>query len=106
MTLQALRNEVGDDAFFATLQSWLESNACGTGTTEEFIEIAEQESGQELDELFDVWLFTPRKPPASAVTASGDLSVPHGGVRARRGLAPCVRRAGRDQALNAPPAAR
>ena len=68
MTLQALREAVGNVAFFATLREWVEANAFGTGTTEEFIALAEQESGQELDELFDVWLFAPRKPPASAVT--------------------------------------
>jgi aminopeptidase N len=70
MTLQALREEVGNVAFFDTLRAWIETNAFGTGTTEEFVALAEQESGQELDELFDVWLFTPRKPPASAVTGS------------------------------------
>ena len=70
MTLQALREEVGNVAFFDTLRAWIETNAFGTGTTEEFIALAEQESGQQLDELFDVWLFTPRKPPASAVSGS------------------------------------
>jgi aminopeptidase N len=68
MTLQALRNEIGRVAFFDTLHAWVETNAFGTGTTEGFIALAEQESGQELDELFDVWLFTARKPPPSAVT--------------------------------------
>jgi aminopeptidase N len=70
MTLQALREQVGNVAFFDTLRAWIETNAFGTGTTEEFIALAEQESGQQLDELFDVWLFTPRKPPASAVSGS------------------------------------
>jgi aminopeptidase N len=70
MTLQALRNEVGNVAFFATLRAWIQTNAFGTGTTQEFIALAELESGQQLDELFDVWLFTPRRPPASAVTGS------------------------------------
>ena len=76
MALQALRNQVGDEAFFSTLDAWIETNAFGTGTTDEFVALAEQESGQQLDELFDLWLFTPRKPPLSAVSASGDLSVP------------------------------
>jgi len=70
MTLQALREEVGNVAFFDTLRAWNETNAFGTGTTEEFIALAEQESGQQLDELFDAWLFTPRRPPASAVSGS------------------------------------
>ncbi|MCD6014598.1 MAG: hypothetical protein K0R88_682 [Solirubrobacterales bacterium] len=34
--------------------------------------LAEQISGEQLDDLFDVWIFTPEKPPASATTA--DLS--------------------------------
>jgi aminopeptidase N len=32
------------------------------GSTDEFISLAEQISGQQLDELFDTWLFTPGKP--------------------------------------------
>ena len=75
MTLQALRNEVGDDAFWAILHSWTEMNAFGTGTTEGFITLSEQVSGRDLGELFDLWLFTPSRPPASAVTGSGDVSV-------------------------------
>ena len=75
MTLQALRNEVGDDAFWTILRSWTEMNAFGTGTTEEFIALSEQVSGQDLGNLFDLWLFTPSRPPASAVAGSGVVSV-------------------------------
>jgi aminopeptidase N len=75
MTLQALRNEVGDDAFWTILHTWTEMNAFGTGTTEEFIELSEQVSGQDLRNLFELWLFTPSRPPASAVTGSGVVSV-------------------------------
>jgi len=71
MTLQALRNRVGDDAFWTTLHLWTEQHAFGTGTTDAFIALAEQVSGQDLSDLFDVWLFTPGRPPASGVTASG-----------------------------------
>ena len=78
MTLQALRNEVGDDAFWTILHTWTEVNAFGTGTTEGFIALSEQVSGQELDDLFDLWLFTPRRPPASAMTPSGVVSVTPG----------------------------
>ena len=62
MTLQALRTTVGDDVFFEILEEWVESQAGGTVTTEEFIALAEKESGQELDELFQAWLFTPEMP--------------------------------------------
>ncbi|HEY8116919.1 MAG TPA: M1 family metallopeptidase [Actinomycetota bacterium] len=73
MTLQALRNRVGDDAFWSTLHLWTEQHAFGTGRTDGFIALAEQVSGQDLSDLFDVWLFTPGRPPASAVTGSGAL---------------------------------
>ena len=70
MTLQALRNRVGDDAFWTTLHLWTEQHAFATGTTDGFITLAEQVSGQDLSDLFDVWLLTPGRPPASAVTGS------------------------------------
>jgi len=66
MTLQALRNAIGDDAFFDVLHQWVQDHAFGTGTTDAFIALAEQVSGQQLDDLFDEWLFQPDKPPPSA----------------------------------------
>jgi aminopeptidase N len=69
MTLQALRNEVGDDAFWAIIRGWAAAKSGGNATTDEFITFAEQVSGQQLDELFDTWLFTPSKP---VLSASGD----------------------------------
>ena len=74
MTLQALRNEVGDDAFFEILQRWAEENSGGNGATDRFIALAEDVSGQDLDELFDTWLFTAGKPPASAVEGAGEAT--------------------------------
>jgi aminopeptidase N len=68
MTLQALRNEVGDDDFFAIIREWAASKSGGNGTTAEFIDLAEQISGQQLDDLFDLWLFTDTKPPPDAVS--------------------------------------
>ena len=62
MTLHALRLEVGDQDFFRILKRWIASQAGGHVTTDEFIALAERVSGQQLDELFDVWLFTPEKP--------------------------------------------
>jgi aminopeptidase N len=45
MTLQALRTAVGEEAFFAIVAQWVASQAGGTVTTEEFIALAEKESG-------------------------------------------------------------
>ena len=58
MTLHALRLAVGDDDFFEILQTWAADHAGGNVTTDEFIALAESISGQELDELFETWLFT------------------------------------------------
>jgi hypothetical protein len=62
MTLHALRTAVGDEVFFDIVAEWVASQAGGTVTTEEFIALAEKESGQDLDALFATWLFTPEKP--------------------------------------------
>ena len=65
MTLQALRNKVGDNAFFRILRRWAATKSGGNGQTEEFMALAESISGKQLDHLFKVWLFTGEKPPAS-----------------------------------------
>ena len=70
MTLQALRVEIGDAAFFRLLRRWTTSRAGDNVATSEFIALAERISGQELDAFFATWLFTPAKPegiePAAA----------------------------------------
>jgi aminopeptidase N len=62
MTLQALRQEVGDEAFFRILRRWVADNLYGNATTRDFIALAEAESGLDLGPLFDAWLFRPGKP--------------------------------------------
>jgi aminopeptidase N len=62
MTLQALREKIGDDPFFQILRTWAEQHKYGTATTEEFIDLSEQISGQDLSNFFQVWLYTPQKP--------------------------------------------
>ena len=56
MTLQALRNRIGDTTFFALLKEWVRRQAGGTVSTNEFKRLAERMSGQDLDDLFDEWL--------------------------------------------------
>jgi aminopeptidase N len=73
MTLQTLRNQVGDRDFFRILRAWATRKADGNGTTAQFVALAERISGQQLDGLFDAWLFTPGKPalgPAAAAAAT------------------------------------
>jgi aminopeptidase N len=70
MTLQALRNQVGDRDFFRILRAWAQRKAGGNGTTAQFIALAERISGEQLDGLFDAWLFTPAKPALTTTTAA------------------------------------
>jgi len=62
MTLQALRVKIGDDAFFKLLRDWYAQNRYGNVTTADFIALAEAETGRDLDQFFEAWLFTPEKP--------------------------------------------
>jgi aminopeptidase N len=62
MTLHQLRLAVGDDDFFTILRTWAADHQYGNGTTEQFTALAEKVSGQQLDELFQTWLYTPSKP--------------------------------------------
>ncbi|MEZ4708571.1 MAG: M1 family metallopeptidase [Caldilineaceae bacterium] len=57
LTLHALRMKVGDDPFFEILQSYAERFAYGNATTADFIAVSEEISGQELDDLFNAWLY-------------------------------------------------
>jgi aminopeptidase N len=63
MTVQALRLAVGDQAFFTILKKWTADKRDGNATTEEFIALAEQVSGKQLDALFTAWLYGTTKPP-------------------------------------------
>ncbi|MEU7087807.1 M1 family metallopeptidase [Streptomyces achromogenes] len=62
MTLQMLRERIGDPAFFRLLPTWTTLHRYGNASTADFIRLAERVSGQQLDDLFDTWLFTPGKP--------------------------------------------
>jgi aminopeptidase N len=62
MTLQALREKVGDFAFFQIMRSWATQNRYGNVGTPQFIALSEQISGMDLEHFFDVWLYRPDKP--------------------------------------------
>jgi aminopeptidase N len=62
MTLHALRVTVGDTAFFQILQAWAKQRAGSTGTTDQFIALAEQISGRNLHSLFAAWLYGTTRP--------------------------------------------
>lgn len=60
--LHALRLEMGDDAFWELAQTWVERYGGGTATTADFIGLAEEVSGQDLGDFFQVWAYEPTKP--------------------------------------------
>ena len=62
MTLEALRLKVGDAAFFTILRQWVAIHDDGDASTLDFISLAEDVSGLQLDDFFDAWLYTPTKP--------------------------------------------
>jgi aminopeptidase N len=62
LTLHALRLQVGDEAFFAILRTYADRFRDGNATTDDFIALCEEIAGQELDDLFDAWLYQPDLP--------------------------------------------
>jgi hypothetical protein len=75
MTLQQLRLAVGDADFFEILRRWAQSRAGENVRTRQFIALAERVSGENLDDLFDTWLFTPGKPELTAAAATSRSAV-------------------------------
>jgi aminopeptidase N len=62
MALQALRQKIGTRPMLLALRRWTGFNRHYSGTIKQFIEIAEEVSGQQLDALFRRWLYQRGKP--------------------------------------------
>ncbi|ARF57527.1 M1 family metallopeptidase [Streptomyces gilvosporeus] len=62
MTLQALRERIGDKAFFKLLPAWTAAHRYGNASTSQFIALAEKISGKRLADLFNTWLYTDHRP--------------------------------------------
>jgi aminopeptidase N len=62
MTVHALRNVVGDEAFFQILKTWTAQKKHGNAKIEEFIALSERISGKPLVDFYQTWLFTKGKP--------------------------------------------
>ncbi len=63
LTTHALRRAVGDEAFFAILREWAARYGGGNATVQDFVALSEEISGQDLDSLFDAWLYQTALPP-------------------------------------------
>jgi aminopeptidase N len=62
MTLQALREKVTDPVFFQIVHDWATENSHSNVVTADFIALAERNSGKQLDDFFDAWLFQEGRP--------------------------------------------
>jgi aminopeptidase N len=80
MTLQALRERIGDARFFTVMRRWYSRHRYGNVSTAEFVALAEQVSGQDLRAFFDSWLYEPGKPAGLADGAAATAE----GARTRR----------------------
>lgn len=66
LVLHALRLTIGDEAFFRTLRDYAARFRDGNAGTPDFVAVAEQASGQNLDTFFDDWLYSANLPPLPA----------------------------------------
>lgn len=57
LTLHALRLRIGEASFFELLRSYATTYRHQNVSTEDFISLAEEVSGQDLDDLFQAWLY-------------------------------------------------
>ena len=61
MTLEALREKIGDTRSSGSCATGPRRTATATSRRAQFIALAEQESGMDLDHFFDVWLYDPEQ---------------------------------------------
>ncbi|WP_322937245.1 M1 family metallopeptidase [Nocardioides bizhenqiangii] len=58
-----LRQQIGDDAFFALVRDWPADQENDTADREEYLSWIEDETGEELSAFFDDWLLGETTPP-------------------------------------------
>ncbi|MDE9365121.1 M1 family metallopeptidase [Luteipulveratus sp. YIM 133132] len=85
-TLQALRNRIGDPAFFQVMRTWAAKHRYGNAQIADFIALAERVSGQDLGRFFHHWLYTGTKPAATAENGLDGVSPTAARVAAPKSL--------------------
>lgn len=80
-TLAALRVKIGDEDFFELLRTYVDTYTYGHASTEDFIALAEDISGEDLTEFFDEWLYQTELPDfALSLIASAACSTREDGA--------------------------
>ncbi|MDX2162765.1 MAG: M1 family metallopeptidase [bacterium] len=74
LLLHALRIEIGNPAFFAAIQAYLEEFQYGNATTEDAISAFETASGRDLDAFFRAWLYDSVMPDIPALGLENRVS--------------------------------
>ncbi|MEV6395553.1 M1 family metallopeptidase [Streptomyces sp. NPDC051907] len=62
MVLHKIRQAVGDDVFREILRGWPAEHRYGNASTADFTEYVEEKSGEDLSEVWDVWLYGDERP--------------------------------------------
>ena len=70
MALQALRNVIGDEAFFALARDW--SQRPGSRSLEDWMAAAQSHTTIDLQPFFDAWIFAPVAPERTAANGFRD----------------------------------
>jgi aminopeptidase N len=65
LVFHGLHLKVGDEIFIKILKAYAERYRYGNAGIDEFVAIAEEVSGQDLKEFFNLWLFSKRMPKLS-----------------------------------------
>ncbi|MFG2979636.1 M1 family metallopeptidase [Streptomyces sp. NPDC048258] len=62
MVLHRIRQEVGDEKFFALLRGWAADHRHGNASTADFTAYAQEKTGHDLKKVWDVWLYGKDRP--------------------------------------------
>ncbi|MFD9520806.1 M1 family metallopeptidase [Streptomyces sp. NPDC059979] len=62
MVLHRIRQEVGDEKFFALLRGWAADHRYGNVSTADFTTYAQEKTGHDLKKVWDVWLYGKARP--------------------------------------------
>lgn len=81
--LHMLRLKIGNDNFFQLLNQWFETYKHGNAITAEFQVMAEQISGQDLQQFFQQWIFSAGIPSLEYSVWNNDASDSPGKIIAR-----------------------
>ncbi|MDX1689937.1 MAG: M1 family metallopeptidase [Acidimicrobiia bacterium] len=63
LVLHALRAEIGDDAFFDVLRTYVDRYSGGSASTDDFLALASEVAGLDVRPVLEPWLYDPEMPP-------------------------------------------